>query len=156
MEKTIADQPSSNEELSLKLMVVLSKAYKVVMDRAVKDMKNFGLSATEFMIMELLYHKGRFPLQQIGGKVLITSGSITYNIDKLENKGLLERVPCPDDRRVTYAEITPHGEEWFGNIFPDHAKAIESTMQGLTVEDKKSAIELLKKLGLHAEDADRS
>src|SRR5437879_4548478 len=105
---------ADQQDLSLKLFVVLSKSYKVIMDEALKDMKKYGLSATEFMIVELLYHKGKFPLQQIGDKVLITSGSITYNIDKLEKKGLLKRVPCPDDRRVTYAEITPHGEEWFG------------------------------------------
>jgi MarR family 2-MHQ and catechol resistance regulon transcriptional repressor len=151
LETTGSIQASDNQQLALKLMVVLSKAYKVVMDQAVKDMKQYGLSATEFMIMELLFHKGKFPLQQIGDKVLITSGSITYNIDKLEKKGLLKRVPCPDDRRVTYAEISPQGQEWFGNLFPGHAAAIESTMQGLSPEDKKTVIELLKKLGLTAQ-----
>lgn len=140
----------TTEDLSLKLFVVLSKAYKVIMDKAVKDMKRHGLSATEFMIMELLYHKGKFPLQQIGDKVLITSGSITYNIDKLEKKGLLKRVPCPDDRRVIYAEITVEGEKWMGDIFPDHAKAIDSAMKGLSIEEKRNAIDLLKKLGLGA------
>lgn len=142
---------SAEQDLSLKLFVVLSKAYKGIMDHAIKDMKKRGLSSTEFMIMELLYHKGKFPLQQIGDKVLITSGSITYNVDKLEARGLLKRVPCPDDRRVTYAEITPQGEEWFGSIFPGHAEAIDSIMQGLSAEEKKSAIELLKKLGLAAQ-----
>lgn len=141
---------NANHELSLKLFVVLSKAYKVIMDQAVKDMKKHGLSSTEFMIMELLYHKGKFPLQQIGDKVLITSGSITYNIDKLEKKGLLKRVPCSDDRRVTYAEITPRGEQWMGNVFPDHAAAIEAALAGLTTEEKETAIKLLKKMGLHA------
>jgi MarR family transcriptional regulator, 2-MHQ and catechol-resistance regulon repressor len=151
IETTGTIQASDHQQLSLKLMVVLSKAYKVVMDQALKDMKKYGVSTTEFMIMELLYHKGKFPLQQIGDRVLITSGSITYNIDKLEKKGLLKRVPCPDDRRVTYAEISSQGKEWFGNLFPGHAEAIDSTMQGLTAEDKKTAIELLKKLGLTAQ-----
>ncbi len=53
---------------SLKLFVVLSKAYKTVMDRAVKDMKQYGLSSSEFTILELLYTKGKVPLQQIGEK----------------------------------------------------------------------------------------
>jgi MarR family 2-MHQ and catechol resistance regulon transcriptional repressor len=145
---------TENQDLSLKLFVVLSKAYRVIMDQAVKDMKQYGVSSTEFMIMELLYHKGRFPLQQIGDKVLITSGSITYNIDKLEKKGLLKRVPYPEDRRVTYAEITPAGQEWFGSIFPGHVEAIEASMQGLDADDKKRSIELLKKLGLRAELGD--
>mgnify|MGYP001238895088 CR=1 FL=1 len=140
----------NNKELSLKLLVVLSKAYKHVMDYAVKDMKRNGLSASEFSILELLYHKGKIPLQRIGEKILVTSGSITYTVDKLEKKGYLRRVPCPNDRRVTYAEITPSGKALFDRIFPAHADEVESVMDGLTAEEKEQAILLLKKLGLAA------
>ncbi|MFC5701423.1 MarR family winged helix-turn-helix transcriptional regulator [Cohnella faecalis] len=133
---------------SLKLFVVLSKAYKAVMDHAVKDMKQHGLSPSEFTVLELLYHKGKFPLQQIGEKILVTSGSVTYNIDKLEKKGYLKRIPCDDDRRVTFAGITEAGQQLFDRIFPDHAAAIHSVMRGLSSEEKETAASLLKKLGL--------
>lgn len=142
----------NNREHSLKLFVVLSKAYKVVMERAMKDMKRNGLSVTEFSVLELLYHKGKMPLQRIGEKILITSGSITYTVDKLEQKGYLKRVDCSDDRRVTYAEITTSGKELFDRIFPAHAEVVESLMDGLTPEEKQIAIQLLKKLGRHAQD----
>ncbi|MFD1956396.1 MarR family winged helix-turn-helix transcriptional regulator [Paenibacillus thailandensis] len=131
-------------------MVVLSKAYKTIMDLAMRDMKRYGFSSSEFAVLELLYHKGRIPLQQIGSKVLITSGSITYNVDKLETKGYLKRVPCENDRRVTYAEMTETGKRLFDDIFPLHAEAITSAMSGLTSEEKATAVELLKKLGLQA------
>ncbi|MCY9589031.1 MarR family transcriptional regulator [Paenibacillus chitinolyticus] len=138
-------------DLSLKLFVVLSKAQKVIMDRSVKDMKRHGLSPSEFAILELLYHKGKFPLQQIGDKILVTSGSITYNIDKLEKKELLRRISCPSDRRVTYAEITERGTELFNDIFPEHAEVVKASMNGLTAEEKKLAIGLIKKLGTAAQ-----
>jgi MarR family 2-MHQ and catechol resistance regulon transcriptional repressor len=141
----------NNRDQSLKLLVVLSKSYKVVMDRAVKDMKRNGLSAAEFSILELLYHKGKTPLQRIGDKILVTSGTITYTVDKLEEKGYLKRVACPEDRRVTYAEITTSGKELFDQIFPAHADMIESLMGALTSEEKQIAITLLKKLGHYAE-----
>lgn len=143
----------NNDSLSLKLFVILSKAYRVIMEQAVKDMKRHGLSETEFAMLELLYHKGKIPMQQMGEKLLITSGGITYTADKLENKGLLRRVACPSDRRVTYAEITEHGDEMMEDIFPEHQKVIESTMTGLTDEEKAQLIELLKKLGLSAQNA---
>jgi len=136
-----------NRELSLKLLVVLSKAHKVIMDKAMQDMKRNGLSSAEFSVLELLYHKGRTPLQRIGDKILVTSGSVTYTVDKLEEKGFLMRVACPDDRRVTFAEITPLGVELFDRIFPIHGEVIESIMEGLTSEEKQTAITLLKKLG---------
>lgn len=140
-----------NQELSLKLFVVLSKAYKVAMERAVRDMKRNGLSSAEFSVLELLYHKGKMPLQPIGDKILVTSGSITYTVDKLEQKGYLKRIECTEDRRVTYAEITTTGKELFDRIFPEHAKVVEALMDGLTTEEKHVAILLIKKLGLHAQ-----
>lgn len=142
-----------NDSLSLKLFVILSKAYKVIMEQAVKDMKRHGLSETEFAMLELLYHKGKIPMQQMGEKLLITSGGITYTADKLENKGFLRRVACPTDRRVTYAEITEQGDGMIKEIFPEHQKVIESMMIGLTDEEKLEVIDLLKKLGLSAQNA---
>ncbi|CAM3476756.1 MarR family winged helix-turn-helix transcriptional regulator [Marinicrinis lubricantis] len=144
---------SEDRELSLKLFVVLSKAYKVIMDHSAKSIKQHRLSQTEFAVLELLYHKGRIPLQQIGGKILVTSGSITYNIDKLEEKGYLKRVPCPNDRRVTFAEMTEEGTALLDRIFPQHAQMMQQVMKGLNEEEKKTAIELIKKLGLHAENS---
>lgn len=152
--KQQADQhavSTAEEAASLKLFVVLSKAYKNIMDRAVKDMKRHGLSPSEFTILEVLYNKGRFPLQQIGEKILITSGSVTYNIDKLEKRELLRRVPSPSDRRVIYAEITDEGRELFDRIFPEHAAEVHQIMSGLSAEETETASALLKKLGKGAE-----
>ena len=132
---------------SLKLFVVLSKAYRSIMDQAIRDMKKYGLSPSEFTVLEVLYTKGRVPLQQIGEKILVTSGSVTYNIDKLEKKELLMRVPCSDDRRVTYAELTEQGRELFDSIFPQHAELIQSLTSGLDEAETEQVIELLKKLG---------
>ncbi|RXZ84822.1 MarR family transcriptional regulator [Paenibacillaceae bacterium] len=133
--------------ISLKLFVVLSKAYKSVIEKAIKEIKRYGLSASEFAILEVLYAKGRVPLQQIGEKILITSGTMTYNIDKLEQKGFISRVPCEHDRRVTYAELTLSGTELFDRIFPAHTESIHAMMDGLSPEEKLEAIRLLKVLG---------
>lgn len=146
-------QLDDDQAISLKLFVVLSKAYKAVMDRATKDVKQYGLSPSEFMILEVLYAKGKIPLQQIGEKILVTSGSITYNIDKLEKKGFLNRVPCAEDRRVIFAEMTAAGNELFDSIFPIHATTIHSLMKALTQDEQREATESLKKLGKGVEQS---
>ncbi len=137
----------NEQELSLKLMVVLSKAYKSIMDQAAKDIKRYGLSASEFGIMDVLYNKGKLPLQQISDKILITSGTMTYNMDKLVKKDWVKRVPCTEDRRVIYAELTESGREQFALIFPGHVEHIQQMMSGLTSEQKQTIIELLKAAG---------
>ncbi|MGK9251385.1 MULTISPECIES: MarR family winged helix-turn-helix transcriptional regulator [Paenibacillus] len=146
-----ATREPDDQAASLKLFVVLSKAYRTIMDLAIKDMKKYGLSPSEFTVLEVLYTKGRVPLQQIGEKILVTSGSVTYNIDKLEKKELLKRIPCEDDRRVTFAELTEQGRRLFDSIFPQHASLIHSLTAGLDPEEKELAASLLKKLGRGAE-----
>ncbi|WP_144548712.1 MarR family winged helix-turn-helix transcriptional regulator [Bacillus sp. X1(2014)] len=135
---------------SLKLFIVLSRAYKAINEHVNKVIQANGLNPTEFAVLELLYHKGDQPMQQIGGKILLASGSITYVVDKLEQKGMLRRIACPKDRRVTYAQITEDGKKFIQDIFPEHAEQINNLMSALSEPEKLEAIELLKKLGLPA------
>ncbi|TQS76427.1 MarR family transcriptional regulator [Ornithinibacillus gellani] len=132
---------------SLKLFVVLSKTYRVMMEEVEKDIQTRGLRLTDFAVLELLYHRGETPLQKIGKKILLASGSLTYVIDKLENKGLLKRMPSPVDRRITLAALTASGHELLDTIFPGHWSKIEQLTNGLTLDEKKQVTHLLKKLG---------
>ncbi|AQX55436.1 MarR family winged helix-turn-helix transcriptional regulator [Priestia flexa] len=148
------DSTVNRKELdqSLKLFIVLSRANRSVMEHVHKFIQQHGMNPTEFAVLELLYHKGKQPLQQIGGKILLASGSITYVIDKLEKKSFLERVACPNDRRVTYAQITEAGKEMIESMFPDHEKRIHSILSVLTSEEQEVAISLLKKIGHYADE----
>ncbi|MBM6618085.1 MarR family winged helix-turn-helix transcriptional regulator [Bacillus suaedaesalsae] len=139
-------------ETSLKLFVVLSRAYRSVGDLANKSIQRFGLNPTEFAVLELLYHKGETPLQQIGGKILIASGSITYVVDKLEKKGLLARKQCSKDRRVTYATLTDDGMKFMKEIFPEHEQFVNEIQSSLSLEEKEQLVIMLKKLGHGAKD----
>lgn len=137
---------------SLKLFIVLSRAQKAINESANQFFHKNGLNPTEFAVLELLYHKGRQPLQQIGNKILLASGSITYVVDKLEKRGYINRISCAQDRRVTYAEISEEGTAFMAKIFPQHEQQLHETMAALSTEEKEQAIELLKKLGLSIKD----
>lgn len=143
-----------SEELtqSLKLFIVLSRANKAIHECTTQFFQAKGLNPTEFAVLELLFHKGSQPLQKIGNKILLASGSITYVIDKLEKRGFIHRVNCPSDRRVTFAEITPEGEEFMSELFPEHENQLVEIMKALDSDEKDQAIHLLKKLGLSIKD----
>lgn len=137
---------------SLALFIALSRASQWVNAHIDRDIKRFGLNRTEFGVLELLHHKGSQPLQQIGGKVLMSSGNITYVVDKLEQKGLVRRRACTEDRRLVYADITESGRKLIEDVFPGHAEVIHQAVSGLNEEEKKTAGALLKKLGKAAEE----
>lgn len=144
---------SSNEiKQSLKLYIVLSRANKAINEVTNQFFQQNGINPTEFAVLELLYHKGRQPLQKIGSKILLASGSITYVVDKLEKRGFINRISCPSDRRVTYAEISEEGAAFMQKVFPEHEQNLHELMNVLTPEEKETAIELLKKLGLSIKD----
>lgn len=142
---------AQEEELSLKLFVVLTRTLQSIKKRAEEDIKCLGLNPTEFAVLELIYHKGEQPIQKIGEKVLIASSSITYVVDKLEKKQLLVRKPNPDDRRVIFAAITEKGVALMEEMFPKHKNAMQEIFAGLNMKEKENMIQQLKKLGYYAE-----
>lgn len=142
---------AKDKDISLELFVALTRSYNSLIEHTSRDIRRHSLNVTEFAVLELLYHKGQHPLQQIGGKILLSSGSITYVVDKLEKKGLLARQLCSKDRRIIYAALTEQGTELMDNIFPDHAEIIRNAMSGLEPAEQEMATYLLKKLGKHAQ-----
>lgn len=142
-------------EQSLKLWVVLSRAFDAVQAHAQADIARHGLTVTEFGVMEALYHKGPLLLGEVQRKILVTSGGVTYLVDRLAAKGLVERRRCPTDRRAAYAALTPEGEALIREIFPQHAAAIDRAMAGLDEAQKEQAIDLLRTLGRYAAEAPR-
>jgi MarR family transcriptional regulator, 2-MHQ and catechol-resistance regulon repressor len=137
-------------ELALKLYVVLSRARTAVARHADADIARHGLSTGEFAILEALYHKGPMLLGELQRKILVSSGGVTYLVDRLETAGLVERRECEGDRRARYGALTPRGEAFIAEIFPAHAESIHQATAGLTTDEKKAAIQLLKRLGREA------
>ena len=90
------------------------------------------------------YHKGPLLLGEVQRKILVSSGGVTYLVDRLEADGLVERRECPTDRRARYAALTPKGRQLMKRIFPEHAAALERAVAGLSGTEKKQAIDLLR------------
>jgi MarR family 2-MHQ and catechol resistance regulon transcriptional repressor len=146
-----AGKRSQSRDRALKLFVVLSRAFNSVAARLEWHPDRHSLTMTEFGIMEALLHKGPLLLGEVQKKILLTSGGVTYTVDRLVEKGLIERQECPGDRRAKYAALTPKGEALMKRVFPAHAERIEDTMEALSAREQDNAIALLRKLGLGVE-----
>ena len=149
---THAESPASADEVAraLKLWIVLTRAYLTVSAKVDAQVAAKGLTTTEFAILEVLLHKGPLLLGDIQRKILVTSGGITYLVDRLTEKGLVKREECPSDRRARYAVLTPAGDALIRGVFPEHAAMIAAAVAGLDKEEQAVATKLLRKLGLSA------
>jgi len=135
---------------ALRLWVVLNRATHSVEEQLRRQVEGHGLSFTEFAVLEVLLSQGALPIGEIGGRVLRASGSMTYVIDKLEQRGLLRRRACASDRRVIYGELTPEGQSLIERVFAEHAGLLAELCSGLAPAEQEATADLLKRLGLHA------
>ncbi|MEX2528705.1 MAG: MarR family transcriptional regulator [Gemmatimonadota bacterium] len=135
---------------ALRLWVILSRAQSAVAEHARADFNRHGLTSAEFGAMEALFHKGPLLLGEVQRKILLSSGGITYVIDRLEQRGLVERRQCPTDRRASYAALTAEGAQLMEEIFPQHAAHIQRALSGLSPQEQREASALLRKLGHQA------
>ena len=133
------------------VFLVLWKALHAVEAYAVSSIAEMEIGSTDFAVLEALLHKGPLPVNEIGRKVLLTSGSITTAVDRLENKGLVERRAHGSDRRARIVHLTKQGKALIARAYAQHAADIERlAAASLTKAERATLIRLLKKIGYEA------
>ncbi|WP_342771985.1 MarR family winged helix-turn-helix transcriptional regulator [Neobacillus piezotolerans] len=126
--------------------IVLMKTAKGIHEKIREQMLKSNLNVTEFSVLEVLYQKGTLTIQQICQNVLISSGSMTYVIDKLEKRGLLKRSACPNDRRAIHVSITDEGLNIMDMIMPKYLDMVDGLFEVLNPEEAETFLKLLKKV----------
>jgi len=133
------------------LWLVLMKAHQSVARHASRSIQGTGLCFSDFAVLEILLHKGPLPVNTLGAKVSLSSGSATAAIDRLEKKGLVRRGLDASDRRARLVHLTEKGRTLIVAAFRQHEADMDEATRGLSLAEKKTLTELLKKLGLSAE-----
>ncbi|MEY2194714.1 MarR family winged helix-turn-helix transcriptional regulator [Neobacillus sp. BF23-41] len=126
--------------------LLLMQTSKGIQERIRDEMSKYNLSITEFSVLEVLFYKGKQTIQQIGNRILTSSGSMTYVIDKLEQKGIIKRNDCREDRRVIHVTLTAEGLEMMKNIMPKYQDMVNSIFEDLTEDESELMVHCLKKV----------
>lgn len=130
--------------------LVIWKAAQAVEAYAKRSIGGSELCGSDFAVLEALLHKGALPVNEIGRKVLLTSGSITVAIDRLEAKGLVERRASAGDRRARIVHLTGEGRKLIKRAYAVHAQDMERLASELSAGERATLIRLLKKIGYKA------
>lgn len=95
----------------------ITRAHQILLGRIDDALAPFGLNFSRFEALALLHFskEGRLPLGKMGDRLQVHPASITNTIDRLQQDGLVERVPHPTDGRTTLAAITGEGEKLVGH-----------------------------------------
>ena len=133
------------------VFLVMWKAVHAVEAYAERSIAELEMCGSDFAVLEALLHKGPLPVNGLGKKVLLTSGSITVAVDRLESKGLVERRASGTDRRAKIVHLTKAGKALIARVYADHAADMERLASAsLTKAERDTLIRLLKKIGYEA------
>src|SRR5277367_3276864 len=139
---------SSEDKITApRLWLVMARAYGSMAHYIEGAITAQGLGLSDFMVLEVLLHKGPLTISAIGEKVLLASASMTSAIDRLEKRGLVQRRSCRSDRRIRLVELTDCGKAFIEEIYARHEKDLEMVAAGLCKEERKTLYEGLKKIG---------
>ena len=133
------------------IRLVLWKAAKSIEKVDHASIAETGLQLSEFAILEVLLHKGPLPINTIGQKVLLTSGSMTAAVNRLENKGFVTRVRDAEDGRCFQVHLTQRGRRVIQRAYDRHADNLEKIANVLSDLERDELVRLLKKIGLNAQ-----
>jgi MarR family 2-MHQ and catechol resistance regulon transcriptional repressor len=136
-----------------KLWVVLARAYRALASYVEDCIAAEGLGLSDFMVLEVLLHKGPMSISAIGEKVLLANASMTAAVDRLEEKGWVARQDSENDRRSKIVALTREGRAFISDLYARHARDIEAVTSVLSQREQDQLRSLLKKLGLSAKAA---
>lgn len=136
-----------------RLWLVLARAYGSIAAYVQGSFSAQGIGVSDFMVLEVLLHKGPLTISAIGEKVLLASASMTSAIDRLEKRELVKRRSCSSDRRIRLVELTDAGTAFIEEIYSRHESDLERIAAGFCDEERRALYEGLKKMGLAAEAA---
>ncbi|MFB7667714.1 MarR family winged helix-turn-helix transcriptional regulator [Kitasatospora sp. NPDC056138] len=116
-----------------------------------------GLDSSEFDVLATLRRAGEpyeLNARALLQAAMVTSGAITNRVDRLSAKGLVERNPCPNDRRAVLIRLTPAGKSLIDTALAGHVSNEERLIEALTPTERTQLNTLLRKLLIAHGDTD--
>jgi MarR family 2-MHQ and catechol resistance regulon transcriptional repressor len=131
---------------SIQTWLMLWKSTRAIETYAHQSIESLGLGLTDFAVLEVLLHKGPHLINTLGKVVLLTSGSMTAAVDRLERQGLVQRRGDPADRRARFVHLTAKGNKLIKRAFAQHEADIDRLMSAVNGDERRHLAALLGKL----------
>lgn len=144
MENKLQFNPQT--EINIHTLRALSRCSQSIHKQELAVIKSSGLTASQFEVLEVLYHLGNLRISDIIEKILATGGNMTVVIDNLAKDGMVQQCTDSQDKRVKLIRITEKGKDLMDDLLPRHLESINNIFQVLTEEEKHHLGLILNKL----------
>jgi DNA-binding MarR family transcriptional regulator len=104
------------------------------------DIECCGLTVAQAAALEVLLREGPMRLGDLGRRLGITPSTLTRNLTRLENRGLIARSPDPDDRRASRVELTQTGRTAASEVEEQEIAFAETILEALPEDQAESVV----------------
>lgn len=138
--------PNEAQLSKLKAYSTLMRAAYTVTKRLHSYLGEYGLTLSQFGVLEALHNQGPMHQKEIGASILKSGGNITMVLGNLEKQRLITREPKRDDRRFLTVRLTDKGRKLIKTLLPIHVEQTEGVFEPLSSQEIESLSLLLKRL----------
>jgi DNA-binding MarR family transcriptional regulator len=124
----------------------LVSSYQAFERYSAPHIKGLGLTLTQFDVLATLGNQPPMSCKQLGEKTLVTKGTLTGVLERLEVKGLIQRQSNAEDARSQLIGLTQDGQTLFEKVFPVHLEYLNQAFKKLSPEQLNQLEESLKLL----------
>jgi len=129
----------------------LARCYQAFQRASDAHIRHSGLTPPQFDIVVTLGNTDGMTFKELGSRTLITKGTLTGVVDRLEARGLVARAASPTDGRSTLVRLTPEGEHLFQRVFEPHLAFLAPAFESLPECGRKELEKRLRQLRLALE-----
>ena len=135
------------EKDKLKILIGLHKNVKELDRRTLDIARSYGLSFSQFMVLEALYSKGNLSIGEVREAILSSVGTISLVVSNLKKMGYVKRKTDENDKRVSILSLTNEGRDVIERVIPENEAMIYDYMKDLSGGEIETLLSLVKKLG---------
>jgi len=136
-------------------IVTLIRQYVRLRALHTKDLaKSYQVSVPQLLCLQSLYENGEISMSNIAENIMVNVSTVTGIVDRLEQKGFLERHRVSEDRRVITITLTDKGRSLVENSPPAVHPKIVQAVQMLSEAEREEVLGALDKLSRLMDDGD--
>ena len=132
-----------NHLLLVKELVQAYQAFEMYSGAHIKEM---GLTITQFDVVATLGNQPPMTCKELGEKTLVSKGTMTGVLERLEAKGLIEKLMNTDDGRSYKIGLSKSGDRLFKKVFPEHVEYLGKSIGKLSKKEIEHAVTVLREV----------
>jgi DNA-binding MarR family transcriptional regulator len=140
------DHHSAAKQPFLSVIRALAQTYQTFYAHDDQHIRTLGLTVPQFDVIVTLGNTDGLLMHELAEWTLVTKGTLTGIVDRLEDKGYVRREVPPNNRRCFRVVLTPEGNALFKQVFPDHIGYLKTRFDQLNAEDLQEIKAALNKL----------